>query len=265
VKRKGEKILKPVHPNSGIAAAYRAKLEAIVEAMQRSYVYFIKAQYRETPPRMAQDETPAKALEREMSQLGKRWQSRIDEAAPKLARWFAKSTSAMSSASLKKILKDAGMTVEFKMTPAMRDVFDATVAEQVGLIKSIASQYHSEVQGMVQRSVAAGRDLGTLAKDLEQRYGITKRRAAFISLDQNNKSTAVFTRVRQQEAGIEKAIWLHSHAGKAPRVTHLANSGKPYDIATGWFDPDPKVNRFIFPGQLPRCRCTSKSIVKGFS
>ena len=260
---KHDKVLKPVHPNAGIAVAYHAKLLALIEEMVRSYAYFIKAQYRETPPRLAQDAVPARELERELSLLGKRWQKRIDEAAPRLAEWFAKSTSRRSSAALKRILKDGGISVEFTMTPTMRDAYQATLAEQVGLIKSIGSQYHTEVQGLVMRSVSTGRDLGQLSKDLQERYGITKRRAAFISLDQNNKANAVFTRVRQQEAGIEKAIWLHSHAGKRPRPSHVANSGKPYSIATGWFDPE--VKQFIRPGELPRCRCTSKSIVKGFS
>lgn len=263
MKRKGERILRPVHPNAGLAAEYRAKLDAIIEAMQRSYVYWLKAQYKQTPPRLAMDATPARELERELAMLGKRWSKRLDEAAPRLAEWFAKSTSRRSSAALKRILKDGGISVEFTMTPTMRDAYQATIAEQVGLIKSIGSQYHTEVQGLVMRSVSTGRDLGQLSKDLQERYGITKRRAAFISLDQNNKANAVFTRVRQQEAGIEKAIWLHSHAGKVPRPSHLANSGKPYSIATGWWDPD--VKQFIRPGELPRCRCTSKSIVKGFS
>lgn len=157
------------------------------------------------------------------------------------------------------------MSVNFHLTRGMRDAFQATVGEQVSLIKSVASQYHTEVEGMVLRSVAAGRDLASLSDDLRKRYGITKRRAAFIALDQNNKATSVFVRVRQKEAGVTEAIWLHSHAGKNPRRTHLANAGKKYTISEGWFDPDPKVRKWIWPGELPRCRCLSRSLVRGFS
>jgi hypothetical protein len=294
VKIRGKKVLRPVHPNAGIAATYRARIDALVREMADSYLYWIKAQYRKTPPRMAMDsvvkrvetieipageivwkgdgywieqltrkeartvylaldETPARELERELSQIGKRWQRRFDEAAPRLARWFATSASRRSADSLRGILRDAGMTVEFKMTPGMRDVFEATIAENVALIKSISSTYHGQVQGLVMRSVAAGRDLGPLAKEIEARYGVTKRRAALIARDQNNKATAVMTRARQQEVGITEAIWLHSAGGKEPRKTHLANTGKKYDPAKGWFDPDPRVRKRIWPGELINC------------
>jgi SPP1 gp7 family putative phage head morphogenesis protein len=265
MKRKGEKLLPAVRPNVGIEMDYRAKLRALIEEMQRSYLHWLSAQYRQTPPEMALDATPAKEMERELSLLGKRWQKRFNEAAPKLARYFATSTSRRSQAALKKILKDAGISVEFQMTAAMRDVLQATITEQVGLIKSIGSEYHTQVQGLVMRSVQTGRDLGQLTKDLRARYDITDRRAALIARDQNNKATANFTRVRQQEVGITEAIWLHSHGGKTPRKTHLANDGKRYNVAAGWFDPDPKVRRRIWPGSLVSCRCVSKSIVKGFS
>lgn len=257
-------VLKPVHPNEGIRLEYNGKLLRLIREMQASYVYFLKAQYRENPPTMALDALPARELERELSRLGTRWQKRIDEAAPKLARWFTQAAHRRSQDGLKKILKDGGISVEFKMTAPMRDVLHATLTENVGLIKSIGSQYHTEVEGMVMRSVTAGRDLSSLTKDLQARYGITARRADTIALNQNNLATSSFVRVRQQDLGL-KAKWLHSHGGREPRPTHLANDGKIYDPAVGWFDNDPKVRKRIWPGQLINCRCVSVSVVPGFS
>ena len=46
---------------------------------------------------------------------------------------------------------------------------------------------------------------------------------------------------------------MHSHAGKTVRKTHYANDGKRYNVAEGWFDPDPKVSRRIWPGELINC------------
>lgn len=217
-----------------------------------------------TDPTLELRMTPAAELEARLSTLGVRWGAEFDATAPKLARWFATKATERSQAALQKILRDGGLTVKFEMTDSMRDIFDATVAENVGLIKSIASEYHTEVQGMVMRSVAAGRDVGSLTRDLEERFGVTRRRAAHIALDQNNKATSSMVKVRQVEQGLQ-AIWLHSAGGKKPRKTHVANTGKPYDPAVGWFDPDPKVNRHIWPGELINCRCVSRTIVKGFS
>lgn len=208
---------------------------------------------------------PAADLAAELDRLRDQWARKIDQTAPKLARWFADAAEMRSTAGMKKILRDGGMTVRFQMTPAMRDVFEATVHENVSLIRSIGEQYHGQVAGLVMRSVATGRDLGPLTAELEHRFGVTHRRAAMIARSQNNLATAAMGRARQMEAGITEAIWLHSHGGKEPRPTHLANSGKPYSITEGWFDPDPKVRKNIWPGQLINCRCTCRPIVKGFS
>ena len=264
-KRRDEKILPPVHANAGIAAEYRRRMDVLIREMQASYAYWLRARFREHPPVMAQDATPAAELERELKKLGAQWEDRFNKAAPLLAKYFTLSTAKRTEARLKKILRDGGVSVRFQMTPAMKDIVKATVAENVSLVKSIGSEYHTQVEGLVMRSVTAGRDLSFLTDELEKRYGITRRRAILIARDQNNKATSAFTRARQIEAGIDEAIWLHSHAGKTVRRTHLANDGKRYSISKGWFDTDPKVQRFIFPGELINCRCQSKSIVRGFS
>lgn len=211
---------------------------------------------------------PAESLGATLSGLDVEWTARIDAMAPKMADWFAKAADERSRSAMRKILKDGGVTVRSPvpgMTKKMQDVLRATVQENVSLIRSIHRQYHTEVEGLVMRSVTTGRDLKTLTDELEHRYGVTRRRAELIARDQNNKATAVISRVRQQAAGITQAVWLHSHGGREPRKTHLANSGKVYDVAKGWFDPDPKVRKRIWPGELINCRCVAKPIVPGFS
>ena len=90
------------------------------------------------------------------------------------------------------------------MTPALRDIRQATIGQQVSLIKSIPSQYFTNIEGLVMRSVQTGRDLGQLTNDLQEQFGVTHRRAAFIARDQNNKATASMTRGRQNELGSGK-------------------------------------------------------------
>lgn len=260
-----EKILSPVRPNAGITAEYQRRLRNLVEDMARSYHRFIVAAYRANQPRMAMDDSPAAELLRALRKLGRRWQQRLDDAAPKLARWFAQSANNRSKEALKTILREGGISVQFTVGPRERDVLEAAIAENVSLIKSIGSEYHTKIEGLVMRSVQTGRDLEPLARDLRQQFGVTRRRANLIALDQNNKATAVLTRVRQVNLGIDEAIWLHSHAGKKPRPTHRANDGNRYNVREGWFDPDPKVRRRIWPGELIHCRCVSKPVVRGFS
>lgn len=261
------KILRPIHPNAGLEAIYRRRLYDLIEEMAASVEYWVRAAYRANPPEIAeiaQDRISAWFLRDAIKKLFRRWNRKFNDLAPKLAKYFAVSSANRSDEKLRKMLRDHGISVKWTMTAAMRDVMNASVAENVALIKSIPQQYLTQVEGMVMRSVQTGRDLGQLSKDLREQLGVTKRRAALISRDQSNKINAVFTRARQLEIGVKEAIWLHSRAGRKPRPTHVTMSGKKYDVAKGMWDPDPKVKKFIYPGELINCRCVARSVVPGF-
>ncbi|CAB3715060.1 phage head morphogenesis protein [Achromobacter marplatensis] len=252
--------LRPVHANLGIEAAYRKRLDRLIDEMQRSVVYWLTAAYRRNVPEIAQDESPAMVLTKMMRRLAKQWQRRFDEASQPVASEFAESSMSTADLSLRNALRQKGFSVQFQMTRAANDVFQATVQENVGLIKSIAAEHLQDVQGMVMRSVTQGRDLEGITKELEKRYGITKRRAAFIARDQNNKATATITRVRQQGLGIKQAKWQHSRGGKHPRKSHQDADGDVYDVDKGMLID----GEYIRPGELPNCRCVAISIIPGF-
>ena len=76
-------------------------------------------------PTLAQDELSAAVLKRVMRELSRRWLRRFDDAAQKLAEYFATSVSQRSDATLKRILKEGGISVEWKMTAAQRDIMQA--------------------------------------------------------------------------------------------------------------------------------------------
>ena len=259
--------LKPNIPSVAVQAAYLKKLTKLIEEMDDSVRYWIERTYKaHEPVTLAMDDAiPASELQKVIRELTKRWLKKWNDAAPELAKYFALAVKDRTDANLKTILREANWTVRFTMTPGMRDTLKATLQQNVELIKSIPQQYLKNVQGDVMRSIQAGRDMGPLAKQLQAQYGVTKRRAAFIARSQNNLATGAMDRARKLELGLTKSKWRHSRAGKEPRPTHLANDGKLYDTAKGWYDPDPKVRRHIFPGELINCRCQSITVVPGFS
>lgn len=248
------------HPNAGVQAAYRRRLQKLIEEMQRSLVYWVQAAYRQNQPEIAQDESPAAVLTKTMRRLARIWQRRFNEASQPVAQKFAEQSMSAADISLRESLRQKGFSVQFNMTRAANDVFQATVGENVGLIRSIAEEHLQAVQGLVMRSVQQGRKLDDLSKELEARYQVTKRRAAFIARDQNNKATATITRVRQQSLGITQARWLHSAGGKHPRKSHVEASGKLYDVEKGMLID----KKYIRPGELPNCRCVAQSVILGF-
>ena len=198
--------LPPIQPNIGLEATYRRQLEKLVDEMNKSVLYWLRTAYNANRPEMAQDASPALFLTQVMKRLAKRWEERFDIYAKKLAKYFATEAKDRVDGRLKSILKKSGFAVEFKMTAAANDVMQATIQQNVGLIKSIASRHFEEIEGLVYRSVSTGRDLKFLTDELEKRFKVTRKRAAFIARDQNNKATAVITRVRQEGLGVTKAI-----------------------------------------------------------
>lgn len=260
---KTPKTARAVHANRGIEVKYRKVLDGMISDMIGSVEYWLKAGYKKAPPRMlalvdmAEDASPSRTIKRLLDELAKRWIKRFDDAAPKIADAYLKGMFKTSDSAMRQALKDAGWTVDFKMTPAVRDAFNASLAENVGLIRSIPEKYLQQVEGVVMRSYAAGRDLETMTKDLRRLYPVTQRRAELIARDQSNKANAVVNRARQMELGITEAIWMHSHAGKTPRPDHLAANGRIYKIAEGC-----KISgEYIQPGEEINCRCTSRPVL----
>jgi SPP1 gp7 family putative phage head morphogenesis protein len=252
--------LKPVRSNAGIEAAYRKRLTVLIDEMHASIIYWVSAAYKANPPEIAQDDSPAMAMRELMRKMAKQWQAKFDKGADKLADWFATKNKDNSDRTLKSILSDAGFSVEFRTTAPVNDAYQAIIGENVNLIKSIASQHLTQVETMVMQSVQQGRDLGTLAKGLQKQFGVSKRRAALIARDQNNKATAVITRTRQQALGITQAKWRHSHGGKTPRPSHVKADGQTYDISKGMY----LDGEWVWPGTAINCRCTAQPIIEGF-
>lgn len=262
-KNPNETILPSIRPNAALEARYRKRLLSLIEEMNRSVVYWIAAQWRETPPEMAMDaKMPADKLEAAIADLTDKWVKRFEEAATDLSEYYANGISSRTDDQLRAALRKSGFTVKFKPTKAQRDIIRATVHENAALIKSIPQKYLTDASGDIMRAVQKGGDLGALSKKLQDNYGVTKRRAHTIARDQNAKATAAINRGRQIELGITEAIWRHSHAGKVPRPTHLKMDGKKFDVDKGMYDK--AVGLYIQPGELINCRCTSRSVIKGF-
>jgi SPP1 gp7 family putative phage head morphogenesis protein len=243
-------VIRPVPPNAGVEAWYRRKLDDGVKEMHKSLMYWISAHYRASGA-LAMDASPAINMRNAMKKLSARWQKNFDDIAQQLASRFGEQVMQNADVSLSNALEKAGFTVPFKMTAELNNALQASIAENVNLIRSIPEQHLTQVRTLVMQSVARGRDLSQLTDDLQERYGITRRRAAFIALDQNNKATAVMQAARQESIGIDEGIWRHSHAGKHPRKSHVKANGKRFKLRKGMLID----GEYIFPGQKPRCRC----------
>ena len=248
--------LPPVRPSAGVARNYQARIDRLIRDMHADIRRVVLEDY--DAPAFAKDASPVETIVEAMRALRRKWLGQFETLAPALSKYFATAMAERSDTQLHNLLRRGGISVKFQTTQSQRNILDATIHENVSLIRSIPEQYLTGVEGLVMRSVMAGRDLASLTKGLQEQYGVTRRRAAFIARDQNNKATGALQANRQAELGL-RAEWLHSTGDKHPRPTHKANSGKDYDPAKGWFDP--AEGRHILPGELINCTCTSKTIV----
>ena len=258
------KTARPVRANAGVEAWYRNQLEDCITAMHESMVLHIRAAYKRTPPTIgfAQDDVdPTVALQRTMKKWGDHWRKKLDGMSRDLAARFAKKNFRISQTAMKASFREAGFTVKFKPSKGSVSAYRAVLAENVNLIKSIPDQYLKDVESSVWQSVMRGGDLHTLSRTLQKVHGVTSRRAAFIARDQNFKAKAIIENERRKELGITEAIWQHSSAGKVPRPTHVAMNGCRFKLAKGMYDS--AVEKNVFPGTEPNCRCSSSAIIPG--
>lgn len=254
---------KPIRPSFAIELSYRKKLLKLIDRMHNSIMYWLKIAYKKLYPKLAFDAGPANELASILRRLFRMWRRHFNRLAQDLARYFAQHVSQRNDVALKRMLREGNFSIRYKKTQGMNDAVQAIVNENVSLIKSIPQQYLGRVEQLVMQSVSTGRDLQTLTNALQKEFGVTKRRAVLIARDQNNKATTALHRVRMLETGIRQAVWMHSHAGKQPRKTHVKAGADRvvFDLERGWFDPDPKVRKYILPGELINCRCVMKPVV----
>ena len=255
--RPAPKLLKPIPPNAGIEAAYAKQITALLDEMTDSVEYWLKAGYRKHEPLMAQDSVSTD-MQKIIQALIKRFARKFSDLAKIAAYMMANKTFKHVDRTMKSHLIKLNWTVPFKVNKPMQDALDATIHENVGLIRSIPQEYLTDIEGAVMRSYAVGHDLKTMTDEIQRIGGVTRRRAAFIAHDQTSKANATATRARSVALGFTKAVWRHSKGGKEPRPSHVAANGTVYEQAKGCLID----GESILPGTKINCRCLGIVVVE---
>lgn len=256
------KLAAPVHPSAAIQIAYQADLRnSLIKPMAADLLALLSAAWDAVE--VATDARPSpNRLRVIMERWGAKWVARLETLGEKIACEFANASRTYTDNAVKKSFQAAGLTIQWRPTKRMLEGYAAVVYENVQLIKSIPQKFLTDVQSDVWLSVTKGADKATLTEKIRDSYGVTWRRAALISRDQTAKAKGVFEAARRHELGIKRAVWMHSHAGREPRPSHVAMNGKQYDVTKGMWDKD--EGEWVLPGELINCRCTSKAVIPGF-
>lgn len=253
-------LLDSINVNIGVQNWYKGKLADAVQKMCADYQKEIRKAYTKGDNILAQDaKQQTSLLDQVFSFLNKRWSKFWADFAAETAKNFSDKARLHTDISMQAALKKHDFTLKFLMSKPVQTAVKAITHENVNLIKSIQSQYHTQVETLVWEAVKKGGDLGALTDDLTKRFDITSDRAKFIAVDQNNKARGAIEDIRRSELGIEEAVWIHSHAGRTPRQSHVDADGKRYKLSEGMLID----GEYIRPGEKINCRCTSRAIIPG--
>ena len=147
--------------------------------------------------------------------------------------------------------------------------FEDAIEDNVNLIKTIPSKYFDKIGKAVELRTVGKMTRGALVKRIKELGGVTQRRAELIADDQTAKVTERMMLARCKNAGIKRVMWLHSSISMHPRDVHR----RKWDGHTGKFNRkpngfngyifdidkppyDPVAKQYVYPAQLPNCKCT---------
>lgn len=129
------------------------------------------------------------------------------------------------------------------------------IVENVNLIESIPARLLGDVEKLMGVAAETGMRVETLEKRIEERFGVTQRRARLIARDQTLKLNGDLAEARQLDVGISKYTWSTSRDERV-RDDHRELEGTMHE----WTEPpvvDQRTGRRAHPGRDYNCRCVA--------
>lgn len=153
------------------------------------------------------------------------------------------------------------------LTGATKDVIKAGTQQASSLIKSISSDYLTEVQEALMRSItnpqgSYSKTIDAIDKMLQGKFKTYKNKAKNITLDQTRKAYSTITQSRMKSVGITKYRWRHAGGSQEPRVYHR-------DVLNGqvfsYDDPpiiDQRTGERGGPADAINCHCYAEPVIE---
>lgn len=221
--------------NASLETWYRRQLKKLTSQMTMEVKQALLKLFKKLPvkPLGTTDESISSQARILMNKLTEKFESLFALESKTLADTMMQRTLKSSETNLKSSLKElsGGLSIKTSIVPPeLTDVINASIAENVSLIKSIPSQYFKDITGSVMRSITTGQGMYDLLPQIKKYEGITERRAELIALDQTRKAYTSVNTVRLNKKGVKKFEWIHSGGGQTPRESHLKIDGEIFSF-----------------------------------
>lgn len=202
---------KPIKPDADTEREYAAQLRSLVRLMAKELYAEITPALKALKPQYAADaavsmDSWVDDILAAIRRVSSRFTSSLFEAqAQRIAR---RAVSRADAKNAEEFQKSINATVGVNMSAILRptaisDYVQASIAENVSLIKSVPQTYFQRVETVVLEGMKSGLAPTSIAKQIQEETGVNYRRAKFIARDQMAKINSDLTRKRQMDAGIE--------------------------------------------------------------
>lgn len=258
------KQAKPVQTPKRAGIAYNAELQKLVRAVRNDINTEIVPMIKALEPQYVSDTAVndgwADQIMTVFVQLINKWRSpSFLGAANQTANEFVKSVNQQNQRRFNRNTKAIGIDV-FGDNPQLQDLLEASALDNTRLITTIPDQYLNQVQSIVMTNMRSGLLPRNIIGQLQDQFGVTKRRAQLIARDQTSKINGEISKSRQEGAGFEFFQW---QTAEDARVRDDHDRLEEQDIGFGpgvyrWDNPpkDEKGVRVI-PGSPINCRCVA--------
>lgn len=261
---------KPLIMSVGAEDRYRKDVTAMLDEAAKEAARELGDLFKTDAARaIAQDASITSQVRIIMNRLNNKFDRFFSKSAKVIADNAAKAADGNSKRSLKMSLKQlsGGLTIDSdKYTAALREEIDASIEENVSLIKSVGRDFLEGVREDVFRMIQDpdGGGLKGLQAQLNEvltsRYKRQKNKAKNLALDQTRKMYNKVNASRMQSLGVKQFQWHHSAGSQSPRPDHVEMDGNIYS-----FDDLPVIDRRTgergLPGQAINCKCFMTPVI----
>lgn len=259
----------PIIPSAAIQAWYRKELTGITDLMIAEYkkelgyvleTDSVKALFN------VKDASPNAEFKKVLNSLRQRWGNIFKGFADKIAPQFVDQTDKAATSATLHSLSLAGVNQpRATYNAAVANTLQAASDFNNTLIVGISEDVHEKIYTGIMLSLTSPNpeEQGGpgIAKTLKEVGGFADNRINLIARDQTSKLYSSLSDDRMEENGVEEFEWMHSHAGKAPRKTHVEKDGKIFKLNDPELWTGPKADQGP-PGWAINCRCRKIPVIR---
>jgi len=255
------KRAKPVDYDEALPRQYNRILQAIITAVNADIKRDILPAIQRAKPEYTADAWPS-LMNALLTALAERWSGTLFKSqAQRIAAGTVRRAEAENGkAFLKSVNQAAGVEVFGAHSEALSTELEAAAIENAQLITKMTAEHINRIQTTIMENMRAGYAPSVIARNLQEKSGISRKRAKFIARDQTAKLNGELTKLRNQAAGIEYFRWSTSKDGRVGEDhRRAAERDVGYGPGVYRWDKPPKEG---IPGRAtrPNCRCSAAPV-----